>query len=401
MRINRNTLIVFLIYVCMVANTTYLGDITHLRQYTTLVIFLYLMVDFVRKFKYYLQFKKINLTLAAFCLCVFISGILNIHTTEGETFLVSIVYIISICVAFLSFEYFAIRGKIREAIRIYYYLLLASVILNDLLMLIAPFLRQRYAHLYLFGNKFETGYLRLLAAAFAFACRRPKQGWLLAVWSVVMALVTNVITVLVGTLVMMLMLLLPTHVRRLTQNAWVAMAVLAFCSLVLVLYEGITKVTVVNQVVDYFGREGTFGARLYIYSILLPIIAKKPIFGYGCHNAYYILMRRNIVNTQNGLMENFFSFGYVGGALFLLLVFNALRRSFQGNKKECYPLYVLVIVYFVMSSVEICLDVGFVFVLTAAMGLSFVDEEEEEEEEPLDLESEGNELVLPEPVRQE
>ena len=394
MRLNRYTLLAFLIFGSIITSTTYLGDYTHLRQYTALVVLIFLLIDCVRQFKYYLQFKKVNLILAAFCICVFISGIVNANITNRDTFLISMVYIINISVAFLSFEYFAIRGKVREVLRIYYYLLLAAVILNDLLSLIAPSLVQRYDNMYLLGNKFGAGSLRLLASAFAFSCKKPKQGWLLIVWSVVMALVTDVITMFIGTLVIALMLLLPPQLRRFTQRIWIAMAVLAFCSLVLVLYEGIMKVTVVNQVVNYFEKERTFGSRLYIYSVIMPIIAKRPIFGYGYNNSYPILIMRGIQNTQNGVMENFFQFGYLGGAIFLLLVFSTMRRSFQGNKKECYPLYALIITYFVMSSVEICLSVNFLLVLAGMMVLSTMDDEnkeeymEAEEKEPEDDETE-------------
>ena len=122
-------------------------------------------------------------------------------------------------------------------------------------------------------------------------------------------------------------------------------------------------------ITDILGESLDLHGRLQMYTTVIPVFLKQPLWGYGCNNYYPVLYSLvKAPNAQNGILNCMIQFGIIGTIILVIVLFLMLKKS--ENVKECYPLYALIIMMTIISSVEITIDIYFIFFCTTTWGLA-------------------------------
>ena len=383
LKIKRDTIIAFFLYHAIFINIKYLNVYTYIEQACILLSFLFIVPDFLMKVrcKSIRKYKYINSCVLAFCVSIFISGILNRNTTTNNTLAMSILYVMSILNIFFGFELFEARKNMRHVLCVFYRLTVFYIIINDFLMLFINRLYVQFGELYLIGNKFSVVITHLFLYALYKTVKKDKKinriiANVLLLMATVVAIYTNCMTGLVGCLVIFVIEIIPDARKKKIVSPWVVAILLCFFSTILIVYSEILSLPIMQDLINnILHKEGTIASRLFIYTHVFEVINRKIYWGYGYNNSYPILTKLGIgVNTQNGVLENLMYFGSIGTAFLILLLCATVGEMKRENTKKAYPFFMLVIVFIVASSVEIMLGIKFILCLGIINSICFSEE---------------------------
>lgn len=202
---------------------------------------------------------------------------------------------------------------------------------------------------YLFGNKFTSAYLFILLIALYGAShdmnkkRNETTLFMIFVFSILFSLYMGCATATVTLVVLFVIYWMPEKIKQQAIKERYVVITLILSALVVIWIEAILKNDFINRLVtEYFDKSYTVTGRLEIYgSYLAKVIMGSFWVGYGYSNSVMMNLTGVYANAQNGLLEMFVSFGFLGVVVLVFTVYYCFKNSEKGSR----TFYLSLVVY--------------------------------------------------------
>ena len=288
-----------------------------------------------------------------------------------------IVFSISLIEMFVCLSFNSDKNRMLQLVNVFYKLQLLFVLLNDMLIFLAPNLVVKYNECYLLGDKFTVGYQHLLLIGLLLTKVEMKEKTIntnvkmkiigLTLLTLSVAIATNSATSLVLIPLFALFVILKTKGHSFIYSKVGYMTILALSTLFVIFYEVILNIGPVQIfITQILGRSATLTSRTRIYA-LIPILLKgKLLWGYGYGTSYDLMISKyNFPNTQNGILEWIWQGGVWTTILLVIIIWNFVKYV-KGNGKQSGKyryLYAIACVFAVISSIEIIINLQYLTLL--------------------------------------
>lgn len=344
---------------------------------TFCIVLIYMLFKLFKK-----KFFWVNVILFSFVLLMMMSGVSNYGSLNTVNPLLSS-FLISIRIIglFLMIEYLTEINQFYSLIVIYSRLTFIFVIFNDIIILIFPTLTSNMEPYYFIGNKFAVIYTHLQLLVLLLVRKNVEQRncykiyiILLAFLTAFMALRVECMTGLTGLIIFISFCILIKVTQNIFYNPAVFFASLIVSSLFVIAYEIILRFPLIqNLIISVFNRSLTLTGRTYIYANLFQILKEHWLWGYGYGSSYEICVKYlHFADTQNGIFEWILQSGIFVTAclvILLLVIINLYKKS-KERREYFIPVLALLYTFLVLSSVEITIDMHFIFLLSILFGWS-------------------------------
>ena len=344
---------------------------------TFCIVLIYMLFKLFKK-----KFFWVNVILFSFVLLMMMSGVSNYGSLNTVNPLLSS-FLISIRIIglFLMIEYLTEINQFYSLIVIYSRLTSIFVIFNDIIILIFPTLTSNMEPYYFIGNKFAVIYTHLQLLVLLLVRKNVEQRncykiyiILLAFLTAFMALRVECMTGLTGLIIFISFCILIKVTPNIFYNPAVFFASLIVSSLFVIAYEIILRFPLIqNLIISVFNRSLTLTGRTYIYANLFQILKEHWLWGYGYGISYEICVKYlHFADTQNGIFEWILQSGIFVTAclvILLLVIINLYKKS-KERREYFIPVLALLYTFLVLSSVEITIDMHFIFLLSILFGWS-------------------------------
>ena len=344
---------------------------------TICIVLIYMLFKLFKK-----KFFWVNVILFSFVLLMMMSGVSNYGSLNTVNPLLSS-FLISIRIIglFLMIEYLTEINQFYSLIVIYSRLTSIFVIFNDIIILIFPTLTSNMEPYYFIGNKFAVIYTHLQLLVLLLVRKNVEQRncykiyiILLAFLTAFMALRVECMTGLTGLIIFISFCILIKVTQNIFYNPAVFFASLIVSSLFVIAYEIILRFPLIqNLIISVFNRSLTLTGRTYIYANLFQILKEHWLWGYGYGSSYEICVKYlHFADTQNGIFEWILQSGIFVTAclvILLLVIINLYKKS-KERREYFIPVLALLYTFLVLSSVEITIDMHFIFLLSILFGWS-------------------------------
>lgn len=358
MKIKISVIMALLIFHIVFVNLYYVPYYNFLTYIFMGILFLFLII----KIKYFFnnKYKKINILVLLFITTILLSSFINnLNPLRGVLAAIKILEI------FWFFEYIYQIKEEKAIIKIFTELLGIYIISNDLLMFIKPDLFLTHEQYYLLGNKFQISYLHILLLTFYsynnFYINQNKRKLvfiILYLACLAISIYTECTTAVVGTILFGLFMIIFKNKK--VNSKLITITLIVSCS-ILVLFSSIIQFKPVEYlIVNILHEDITLTGRTIIYQEVFGIISSNWLLGYGYGNSYEIMHKAiSFPNTQNALLEYWLTTGIVGMLFLILLIYNILKNY----KKKINPIVIYILVFSILGSVEITIDIIFLALL--------------------------------------
>ena len=314
--------------------------------------------------------KKLNLIVMLLCGIIGLSAILNKGLNIAEN-LQSFTFISKLLCLILFYEISEEKKTWKKNLRIIFFVILFYAVATDVLMFIDPRVQivsasEVYSQ-YLVGNKFEDSYLHFwLAILFPnLFKKREYLEYVFIGWTLLTAIFTQCSTMIIGSLFFLLLIVFHKRLSIILENNLFTIVFLFFSSTILILFNGILKIAIVQRfIVEVLHENATLTGRTNIYSNLGMLFQINPILGAGLESNYIIsYLSTGATNVQNGILDNYISWGLLGVITIVIFMLLACQES---RKIDNYIVICAIYTYIFASSVEIVFRFNFVTLLVIA-----------------------------------
>ena len=357
-----------------------LGSDSKIIKYVCVVLlFLYLFSK--RKRFLIKKYHKINLALCLFCSAILLASIhMKFLHLPNDFHAVSpfsgVLLVLCVVDTFFLLEYMNETNRIRIFASLMFKLTVLYLCINDILLLgQMPSVsgKDSVDIFYFIGNKFEVAYMHLFFVVFYYLlhCQgttKKKKYYLFTIISLFAILISYLVecsTGIVGCLVLVLLLIFYEKLPFLLKPGLAILLIFIFGAF-FIYYEWFLNIPFVQHViVDVLGEDLTLTGRVYIYAKMIDLLSMQPWLGYGNGSATFFTMyyvNENLMNTQNGLLNDFIDWGIVGVASLLFLVVT-IMKNLKLTSSQISPFVCLAYTYIILSSIEITLGLRFLAIL--------------------------------------
>ena len=341
-----------------------------------LIIFMipYLFMN-VRKFSIQ-KYQKINLFLTLFCISAFISSYCG-RNYASHSYLTTFKYVMTIVVAVLFFECVNFYGNImwKIVIKVFTYLSLFYVIVNDLLMLVLPGIFRASDELgtgdkfncFFLGNKFNVVYLHLFFWAFYLLYQQliKKNKRMCTILIIALVIFVSIyVKCSTGIIAIFVFCLLcfEKFEKYFFNPVTTFISIGIFDTILFVNAEFLSTPFIKFIIENVLGKEIGLTGRMDIYTRIGYLVSKNILFGYGYENNTYVASQTVLAsNVQNGVLDNVVSFGIIGTALLAIWIWSCLKFAQKNGKLNAFSY--LLYTYIVISSVEIVFRTNFIIII--------------------------------------
>ena len=344
---------------------------------TFCIVLIYMLFKLFKK-----KFFWVNVILFSFVLLMMMSGVSNYGSLNTVNPLLSS-FLISIRIIglFLMIEYLTEINQFYSLIVIYSRLTSIFVIFNDIIILIFPTLTSNMEPYYFIGNKFAVIYTHLQLLVLLLVRKNVEQRNCYKIYIILLAFLTafmelrvECMTGLTGLIIFISFCILIKVTQNIFYNPAVFFASLIVSSLFVIAYEIILRFPLIqNLIISVFNRSLTLTGRTYIYANLFQILKEHWLWGYGYGSSYEICVKYlHFADTQNGIFEWILQSGIFVTAclvILLLVIINLYKKS-KERREYFIPVLALLYTFLVLSSVEITIDMHFIFLLSILFGWS-------------------------------
>lgn len=286
-----------------------------------------------------------------FCSCVMLSGVLaQIRGNYGfRDLLDSLLYALTFYDLYTFAALCKYKGYSDKLIKCMYRMNLIYCILTVFSVLVVGVEDNSNNVAYLFGNKFTSAYLFILLIALFGASHDMSKKRntivlsIIFVFSILLSLYMECATATVSLVVLYILWMVPDKIKQQAIKERSVVIALILSALIVIWIEAILHVDFVNKLVtDYFNKSYTVTGRLEIYgSYLGKVILGSFWAGYGYSNTIMMNLSGVYANAQNGLLEMFVSFGFLGTVALLFTVYYCFKHGEKGIK----TFYLSLVVY--------------------------------------------------------
>lgn len=345
---------------------------TYFPRYLTFVLFSILCVSgyvFVN-FRILLRkkYRWITLTTLLLGALMFYSSYLN-RGRWSWSFATPFVNIMKYMLPVLFFMCIDGKKKVNEVVKTIYLCTLFYCVFTDIHGLLVGAKQAGSIGVYLIGNKFSLTFVHMYLVAFYwyfYARKRDlKHRTLLFVqWAYALAISVYVecSSSAVACVIMGVLLLYEEKMRERLSKRWVPFVTLAVSDLILLVNSSIiTYKPVAYFIENILGKDLSLTGRLRGYAALTEALRVSPLFGVGQENNYGISsMFTGMADLQNGMADLLLSFGIIGTSVFMMLMYQCLKRK---STYETYAMLIMIYIFILLSSIEITLNVRMVTML--------------------------------------
>ena len=220
---------------------------------------------------------------------------------------------------------------------------------------------------YLFGNKFTSAYLFILLVALYGASHKMSKKrnkvtlCAIFVFSIAFSFYMDCGTATVTLVVLLIICLISDRIRQLIVNEKYVVLALIMSAVIVIWIERILNVDFINQLVfQYFEKSYTVTGRLEIYGkYLTNVILSSFWVGHGYSNSVMKNLTGVYANAQNGLLEMFVSFGFLGVVALIYTVYYCYKKSDKGIQ----VFYLSLIVYGMIIAAVFEISLNWFFML--------------------------------------
>ncbi len=325
------------------------------------------------------RYKTFNLAFLSFIAVSILSCVIN-----NSGFTNSIIFFIKIFILLIFTEYMHYQNKDNIVVKQYGFLYLLYVVLSIVIQYMHPELFELNRNNYLIGNKFAVSYAAFMSVIFLNSYRKKYKlttlnlGFfylLLLIFSILVCFVTDCNT---GLICCVSYILFDFFDLKKAKSGSIVLIVALLSSTLLLFFRNyfLNLPLVKHLVIDVLHRNLTLSGRVQIYEKMFDIIFQKKLLGYGYNNSYNILYPLiQAPNTQNALVEWWFSSGIIGLCLLLVSIyicFENLKKnsSSQFNEKS---FVIGIYIFLILGSIEITIGTAF-FVLLLFLNIGNIEE---------------------------
>ena len=332
-----------------------------IRQILKLLIILAVFCFLISKLP---KKRLLNISIL-FSACIIISGLVNY--TGGSYTLKALLdsFLYSLCFydLYTMIFYCYYKKQMPHLLRCLQNITLIYCVLTFISVLIVGVENNSNTSAYLFGNKFSSSYFFLLLIALFGATHNMKKRkykcvyFGIEIFALWFSLHVMCVTTTVALVALVIISLLPQHIRKILINPKVVVVTLISSAVILLFFETLLHVAFINNIVlNIFNKSYTIAGRLVIYNnYLLDMIRSKFLFGYGYSNGQLILLTGGVFsNAQNGLFEQFVNFGIVGIASLIYTTYYCFKKPIRGEKT--FYLSLIVDAMIIAAVVEVTLN---------------------------------------------
>ena len=310
-------------------------------------------------------FKDVNVYACLLILSMLITSFLNKNLSLGSyqvsSYTLGVLYALITLNTLFFVEFSVLYGKQAQLLRYYYSCLLALCVIVDLLI----FTKGSSAHAYYYvGDKFTISYLHLFLIALYcmnYGVERIKNNLKFICIIFVSFFVCKKVSCSTGQIgvVLLSIMFLCKKAKKVIPNAYYMLLYVALFTLLSFVFEQLLEISFIrNFIVNDLGKDETMTGRTGIYLVLWNAVQLKPLFGWGQGNGmsfmgYYF----STPNAQNGFFNYVTDYGFVGVSTLILFLFAVCKRI---NIDKAYPLWALIFIFIVLSSVEITFNLQFI-----------------------------------------
>ena len=300
-------------------------------KYICLILVFLFLLEHSKAF-FLARYRKINLAILIFCAFVFLSTIHSIlHpelfvVIESVTPFSGVLFILSVIDIFFFFEYLHYKQKMRQGIKVVFYLFLIYVIIADIYALIyhPSFNVDRN---YIIGNKFTLSYSNyFLVTMYYFLHTSSSKKNTLVILVLLFCCIAISKQVYCSTGVILgicyiFFFIFSSFFKLVLVRSNTLLLILIFCVSFVVVFNVILSIPIIEYVVvEILGESLTLTGRAFIYEYIFDIINRSPLLGYGCGNANStVTYEVGFGNAQNGILQNCIQYGLVGLFGFLII----------------------------------------------------------------------------------
>lgn len=332
-----------------------------IKLFSVLIIFLFVCSKVPKK-------KLINISLI-YSVSILLSGFINYFSHQ----IAFLSVLESFLNAFLFYDlytlvfYFYIKNKMRLCLKGLYKINLLGCVINTITIL---FLKTTYEGetIYFFGNKFASAYVFVLLIALFGSVhnmslkKNVRKLYLLILFSLAITYYMRVITAFVSIAAILFFVIFKKKIQPLILNPLIVVITLLCSSFTVFVLDYILHLNYVrNFVFNTLEKSASIGGRLEIYNVYLKeIINNSIIFGHGYNNRLIYTMSKGVFgNAQNGLFEQFVSYGVVG----ILAIVVITYYCFKNHKRNNTAYYLSLVVYAMIIAATIEVTINWFFFL--------------------------------------
>lgn len=331
------------------------------------ILMMTFLLRYKKKYLYVRKFKPINICCYFLIGSILVTSLLNKNLYLGDyklsSYTLGILYAVIIFNTLSFVEYSIIQRKVGLMFSYFFKICLVTCIIVDLLIFSVGPLAHAY---YYIGDKFTVSYLHLFLLSLytlnyrvdkSFPKNRIKLLGLFALTILVCQRV-SCSTGQIGAVLLVLLLLFKRSRFVIATSNRMLICVIVF-TLISFAFEYLLEYPLFKDfIVNVLGKDDTMTGRTDIYLVLWKAVQINPWFGWGQGNGmsfmgYYF----STPNAQNGFFNYVTDYGFVGA--FIMLAFLYIVCS-KVNSKKSYPLWGLIAVLVVLSSVEITFNLQFI-----------------------------------------
>lgn len=357
-----------------------LGSDSKIIKYVCVVL-LFLYLSCKRKRFLIKKYHNINLALCLFCSAILLSSIhMKFLHLPNDFHAVSpfsgVLLVLCVVDTFFFLEYMNETNRIKIFASLMFKLTTLYLIINDIFLLWQmPSVsgKESVEIFYFIGNKFEVAYMHLFFVVFYYLLHctgttKKKKYYLfvfISLFAILISYLVECSTGIVGCLALFLLLFSYEKLPFLLKPGFAILLIFIFGAF-FIYYEWLLNIPFIQYViVDVLGEDLTLTGRTYIYARILELLSMQPWLGYGNGSATFFTMyyvHESLMNTQNGLLNDFFDWGIVGVASLLFLVATTMK-NLKLTSRQISPFVCLAYTYIILSSIEITLGLRFLAIL--------------------------------------
>lgn len=163
-------------------------------------------------------------------------------------------------------------------------------------------------------------------------------------------------------------MLIPNKFKNiLSDGKPIILSALIFNVLIFGSYGLFTNPFVASFISDVMGKSTTWIGRLRIYEVVMNIIVKSPMIGYGYFNNVVSDAVSFNGNAQNGILKILVDSGVIGLIGYAGSIYIGLKNNKEHNDRQLWPLYAFIYTMIAASLVEINLTHMIVFLTVAVI----------------------------------
>ena len=394
LKINKNSLVVFLLIFAVIRMMLLPGNYSYLIQYSCIFLCLIFLLSKIKKNK-----TNVQIWIFLYAFWCMLSSYLNYGL--GYRFNYSIVYSLIVILIFNIIPIVVENLGFRKFINITFYALSFLVIISSITVLFQDRIDAGQTNPFFVGNKFNVAYLQIIYCCICgLKFLKTKNGfsfkiyyWIVyfySIWQCWYTYSTTGLFILILNGIYILYINWKATIKsnvfpklkliRTMRKPIVLLLCIVFSGLTVLIFGSILNIPFVSTFIDKIEETGTLNARMRIYSVVITnLFGNHLLIGNG-HNSnivgsWYMDAYGSIApNAQNGLINIFVQYGLIGTVLFLIMVFYSYKNVSKVYSKKSDWLMYWIYAFAFAGIVEICYGTHLFLLLVIRLAYNYCGE---------------------------